>query len=457
MEYPGTKFTRPIRLTLLVLCVVLFFIISPTIILYTAGYRYDWHNGLLKETGSINIDIEPEDTEVYLNGIRLQEKLPIRLNNIVPAKYNLRIAASGYLDWTKEIEVKNKQTYYIKDIRLLKKNKPQLLVNEKIDNFFLSYNGQFILYSLIKGNDTEIWLRNNNLGQNILISTINTRKPLDIIWAEKNNYALITAAAENGYASLLVVNASNPSRLTDLTQILSGIKKVQWSNTIEPQLYYGTGENIYAYSPITSKSQVITENKYVDWHMENGQLWTIQNDISKQEYVIIKNTLGFSSEFNRLTPEDLDVAGGDITSETKVHILIARQETALIKTEKNSKMILTGRNYKYKIQADKFFISKFNNWWLLWSPLELWSYSQNEEPYLLSRSGEHLEQVVPLDEHNTLGLTWADKTAALFPYYLVGHEIINEKIKKSAADSENKIFYFIPEDKNKPGIWKLNY
>lgn len=93
----------------------------------------------------------------------------------------------------------------------------------------------------------------------------------------------------------------------------------------------------------------------------------------------------------------------------------------------------------------------------MWSQWEAWTYSEGEEPYLLNRSGEHLQEIIPLDKYNTLALTWADKTTVLFPYYLVSHDFINEKIEDLSADTENKILYFINQDKNKEGIWKLNY
>jgi hypothetical protein len=93
MEYPGTKFTKPIRQFMFIFFISAFFIISPLLIMYTAGYRYDWHNGLLKETGSISIDIEPQESVAYLNNIKLQKTPPIRLNNITPATYNTRLSA----------------------------------------------------------------------------------------------------------------------------------------------------------------------------------------------------------------------------------------------------------------------------------------------------------------------------------------------------------------------------
>jgi len=466
VEYPGTKFRRPIRLALLIIFIVAFFIISPAIIMYTAGYRYDWHNGLLKETGSINIDIEPKNAEAYLNNIKLQEKLPIRLNNIVPAKYNLRITLPGYFDWIKEIEVKNKQTNYIKEISLLKKNKPQSLIDSKINNFALSYDGSFILYTIQKNNNTEVWLWNNISGENQLISNIENSKRIEIAWAEENNYALIyekvlPARAQDygkdlSYSKFILFNPADPLKQTDIAKNNAPIKKFHWSNSSEPKLYYSTRENIYLYSPITDKSQIITKNIYTDWYMESDQLWTVQPNPSKKQYIIVRDTLGFNSTFNTLDSTDLDSENNNIDQiENNLQILAARENTLLLKTSKNSKMLLVTENSKHKVPAEKFVISKYNNWWLMWSQWELWTYSQNEEPYLLNRSGEQLQQAMPLDEHNTLGLVWADKSTALFPYYSVSHDIINERIITSAADTQNKIIYFI--NKNKNGIWKLNY
>ena len=44
-------------------------------------------------------------------------------------------------------------------------------------------------------------------------------------------------------------------------------------------------------------------------------------------------------------------------------------------------MILLTNTNKHKIDADKFLISKYNNWWLMWSQWEAWTYSEGEEPY----------------------------------------------------------------------------
>lgn len=444
---------------MLIIFIAAFFVISPIIIMYTAGYRYDWENGLLKQTGTISIDVEPKNATVYLNGIKLQDKMPIRLNNIAPAKYSLRITAPEYFDWLKEIEVKNKQTNYTKEISLLKKNKPEILINGKINDLAVSYDGRFIIYSVqndatsLAKDGSAIWLWDNTTQQATVLLNSNNTKLINMLWAEKNNYAVITDS-NAPYSRLLVINAENPLKQTNLAKNNAPIKKFVWENSSEPQLYYSTRENIFLYSPTTEKSQVITKNNYLDWYMENGQLWTMQIDSSTKQYNVIKDTLGFNSVFNKLDSTDINLATGQ-TEEENLQILAARQNTVLLQNNKSLQMILLTNSHKYKMPTEKFLISKYNNWWLIWSQWELWTYSEGEEPYLLNRSGEHLQKVMPLDKYNTLALVWANKTTVLFPYYLVTHDLLDEKITNAAADTENKILYFI--NQNKEGIWKLNY
>lgn len=455
MEYPGTRFSRSKRLSMLIVFIAAFFVISPIIIMYTAGYRYDWQNGLLKETGAISIDVEPENATVYLNGIKLESAMPIRLNNIAPAKYSLRITAPGYFDWIKEIEVKNKQTNYTKEISLIKKNKPQILVNKKIENYGISYDGRFIIYATQKNNVKEVWLWDNTTQQDTVLTRLNTAEPVLILWAAKNNYVLI---GDNNlpHSNLIAIDAENPAKQTDIAKSNNSIIKFVWENSAEPQLYYSTKENIFLYSPVTAKSQVVTKNTYLDWYIEDGQLWTMQLETSTKQYVITKDTLGFSSTLNNIDATDLNLATGQIEKEN-LQILATRQNTVLLKNNRGDQMMLITNSSKHKISADKFVISKYNNWWLLWSQWELWTYTEGEEPYLINRSSEHLQQVAPMDRYNTLALVWANKTTALFPYYLVSHDLLVEKISSLVADTENKILYFTSQEKNKEGIYKLEY
>jgi len=118
-------------------------------------------------------------------------------------------------------------------------------------------------------------------------------------------------------------------------------------------------------------------------------------------------------------------------------------------------MLLINKDKQYKLTADKYKISPYNQWWLIWSEWELWTYSHGEEPRLINRSGENLENVLPLDQYNTLGLIWENKLTALYPYYLVENTLANFKVDQVEVDSITKILYYT--QKNRKGVWKLNY
>ena len=455
MEYPGTKFTRPIRLALLFTLIGIFLIVSPLLIMYTAGYRYDWKEGLLKETGSINIDIRPATATVYLNNVKLNDQIPVRLNNIVPARYLVRISQDGYFDWNKEIEVKNKQTNYIKEISLLRKSKPEQVVAGTIDDFRISYDGRFIVYAIQKNSLTQIWLRDITNKVSTKLLELNPDIKTEFSWAEKNNYLAIGIKDES---MVYIINATNPKDFEDL----GGVEKFQWGNTTEPQLYYSNNDkNIFAYSPENQNTQIVTKNNYLDWQMDNDQLWTITENTTTQEYIITKDTLGFSSLIKKLRASDLRTNPQNGVVPINLHIIAAHQNTALLKTDTEPGMVLVHNDQVYKLAVNSFVVSPYNNWWLLWSDLELWGFQENAEPYLINRSGENLKQVVPLDQYNTLALVWANKTTALFPYYSVTHELVNERTTQVNADTSHKILYYIhgseSKEKNNDGIWKINY
>lgn len=447
MEYPGTKFTRPVRRFVLILFVAAFFIIAPLVILYATGYRYDWKNGLLRETGGISIDILPKNTTVYLNGLKLQDTMPVRLKNITPQKYSLRLSAPGYYDWQKEIEVKNKQTAYIKEIRLIKKSKPELVTKGKISGLALSSDGRYLVYLTQEKNRATVWLKDSATADaTSVISNVPSMADVRITWAPKNNYfAISEPTAPHKY--LMIVNADNPDKKTDLAKINgAAIIKFEWRESAEPELYYSTRYSIVSFTPDTARQSVVSTNNYLDWYMENGGLWTLQLSTTTQKIKIVKDTKGFSSELTSINSDDSPLPL------TSWRLLTARRDNALLKN-RDQNVILARADKKFTFSGEDFLISKFNNWWLISTPWELWTYSEGAEPYLLNRSGEKLQQVLPLDEYNTLALVWENKITVLFPYYFIQHDLVDEKILSAAADADNRLLYYTDET----GLWKLAY
>lgn len=449
MEYPGSIITKPVRYTILITFIVLFFISAPILVMYTSGYRYDWKRGFLRETGALNIDIEPKNSTALINNIYIKEGMPLRLTNRMPGKYNIIISSPGYFDWQKEIEIKNKQTLYIKEISLLKNSQPILVTTEKADNLNITFDSKFIIYTRIANNKIEIHLLTTDANSDITLAVLSEEDGVKITTAPNHNY-FVVADNKKPHNTLLIFNSNDLTKKIDLiARHRHPIIKYQWRETSSPELFYSTVDQLMSILPISEQRFILGKNIWHDWQMENGKLWSLQYSSTTEKIKIHRDTLGINEEF---FPENYFTQ-----TEQDINILFANNNNLLLKKAGQSEMIIATKNKKYNIAGDKYKISNYNNWWLIWTPWELWAYSIGEEPNLLNRSGEGLSNVEPLDKYNTLALIWEDKMTALYPYYLVTHNLIDTKINSMVTDTKNKKIYFSANINNQEGIWSINY
>ncbi len=453
MEYPGSKLSHKIRVAILVTYITAFFILCPLTILYSSGYRYDWQHGFPKRTGAISINVEPADAQVSLNEVEVKRGInekEVRLNSVPPGKYIIKITKSGYFDWVKDVEVKEMQTVYIKETILMKKETPQALDEGWVGAISLSPDGRYLAYAKAADMGAEIWLRDTSDNANKLFLNFKNRE-VSFAWGEKNKY-LIISDAESPYDSVVIAPLDAPDKYFDLVKkIKYPVDKYQWKKSLEPELFFSTDLKIMSIFPATQKMLTLAKNTFLDWHMENGQLWTLETNTTTAKIDIYKDAIGFKEIFNSL---DANPLGQEWN---KTQILMALRDNVLLKDRAKMETLLVTKNKKITLAGEKFFISEYNNWWLIWSPWELWGYAEGGDPVLLNRSGEQLREVLSMDKFNALTLTWANSTTALYPYYLVTHTFIDTPITDADVDTKNRIFYFSGSIKGQSGLWQLVY
>lgn len=128
--------------------------------LFASGYKFNlaWplqFDRLLVKTGTISISTSPKSAEVFLNnkqqtdpGFKLFKKdyvtTPIKLKNLIPARYVLRIEKEGYWPLEKEIRVESGLTTFAEDINLFRSNLPTLAYKAERSDILLSSSGNFI-------------------------------------------------------------------------------------------------------------------------------------------------------------------------------------------------------------------------------------------------------------------------------------------------------------------------
>lgn len=135
-----------VRYTLLTILITTFIVVAPIIILYTAGYRYNFVKNKIEKTGLIVVNSEPENATVFINGKEFKMKTEARIKNLLPDTYLVRVEKEGFHPWEKLLEVKSKLSTFAENIVLFKDALPEQIVSGKIQLSELSNDGKIMAF-----------------------------------------------------------------------------------------------------------------------------------------------------------------------------------------------------------------------------------------------------------------------------------------------------------------------
>ncbi|OGZ62414.1 MAG: hypothetical protein A3C58_03210 [Candidatus Staskawiczbacteria bacterium RIFCSPHIGHO2_02_FULL_34_10] len=118
--------TKKIRLIILAVCVLLFIIITPYVVLYSLGYRIDFENKKIVTTGGIYVRVLPQGSEVLIDS-KINNKTGLFSNsvfvqNLLPKQHSVLIKKDGYYNYQKNLLVKENEVTKLEHVILFKKN-----------------------------------------------------------------------------------------------------------------------------------------------------------------------------------------------------------------------------------------------------------------------------------------------------------------------------------------------
>lgn len=119
--------------------IAIFLIVSPLVILYTMGYRYNFTKGRVQKTGIIKVTSLPKGADIYLNGVKYEtSQTPAKIEYVLPGDYEIKLAKDGYFDWQKKLAVYENGTTFAEKIMLWKKSDSQLLTASSAAQFLIA-------------------------------------------------------------------------------------------------------------------------------------------------------------------------------------------------------------------------------------------------------------------------------------------------------------------------------
>lgn len=106
-----------------IIYLVIIVLVSSYLILLTYGYKVNWNTKKFEKTSIIYLASLPTDVNVFYNNKYLSESTPIKIINVFPGIYDIRIENELYQTWDKTYFVKSDMVSQNPDIILILKNK----------------------------------------------------------------------------------------------------------------------------------------------------------------------------------------------------------------------------------------------------------------------------------------------------------------------------------------------
>ncbi len=166
---------------------IFFFIVTPILVFYTQGYRFDFEKKEIIQTGGLYFEIQPNQSSVYLNNkfVKKTDFLfhSILIENLLPKKHKVTIKKEDYVSWEKELEVKEKQVTEVSTITLFPRDFKFQSISKKVEKFWVSPQEEKIVWLEKEKEDWElkIYNLNNELQSHLLKEKDISRRNVDFI------------------------------------------------------------------------------------------------------------------------------------------------------------------------------------------------------------------------------------------------------------------------------------
>ncbi|MDP2820835.1 MAG: hypothetical protein Q8O39_01345 [bacterium] len=434
----------------LIFCVflVLFFIFAPIVIFYSLGYRFDFQNKKLVQTGGIYVKTQPKKAKVFLNEefVNFTDFLggSFFIKNLLPGNYSLEIQNDGYGSWSKNLLVEEKMVTEVKEVILLPNEIPSLILDQKVIDFYSSPSLKKMLV-----------LKNDEKGANFYLNEIdeNPKKltaSAEFFFNINSSFKKINGVFWNENEEKIIINSDKGFYLLEKIGnkksklILNpNIKIVGFAS--ENKISYLDANGvlvIYNLEDLTSE-MIKTKNKDCIW--KNGSFLCLDIEGFAEKIGIDGKT---QKVFNL---EPLSI------SDKKIYEIIAKSNKIFVQ-ENNALWLLDQKNIFEKIEINSGFISPApdNKKIAIFqkeNPEISLFYLEKDYQQPIKESGQKNKIIKQKDVSN---IFWFD------PYHLFiqkpdkitfietdnkgkinQFEVFNKPIKKAVYDEKKKAFYIL--------------
>lgn len=324
--------TSSFRRKLFLFFVIIFILLSISIVYYARGYRFDTQLFTLTQTGSVYIESSQRSVSIYLNDKLYKDKSNLLkrgtlISSIFPKKYTVRIEKDGFVPYRKHIRVQPLHVSRLFHVLLVPQkisplsSVPASTSNKKAVRIVDANNSGYVLlidsagqYSLIH---TRTPSQSFSLNRRIASLTKNTyesyalaRKESSALYAKQGNIIFEIQLSSEIIRPLLQVRASSTK------QFLKGNFVYSIASSSIALYDIRSPSAVRTLVPPFSPREVIlyegTENNHA-FLLSNGDVWLLRDSLFEK--------IAHDAKFIQFSPDGYKLLFQDTSGSVFVHIL----------------------------------------------------------------------------------------------------------------------------------------
>lgn len=308
--------TPKTRRILFIVCVFLFLTVTPTVIFYSQGYRFDWNNRKIVKTGGLYFKILPRGAEIFLDG-QSKKKTDLffasaLVDNLFPREYQIKITKSGYQAWQKTLKVEESKVTEIKNVFLIPQDLEFKEIGQKIEAFFISPDQTKIIIkeTIIEQQEPSWALKLIDLKINVKSQVVN-QTALDKNGARLES--IVWSSGSDGLILKTLINEQEKYWLIDLKQNPPSLEPIDVpENTfllgfhpIDPGLFVFSqktdrGFNLFSLNAQNKNLPALLLKDILAWQIDEKNILFLSSD------GFLERT-GLNGQAQKLIPEPLNL------------------------------------------------------------------------------------------------------------------------------------------------------
>ena len=262
--------------------IALFLIAAPPLVLYTAGFRYDFKYKRIIETGSMVVKSNPEGALIFINGEQYKDQTPTIINTIPPGKINLLVQKQGYHDWEKEVEIYERVTAFEDSIKLYPTANPEPILSKLIIDYWWNNKYDKIAYAT---KDGELRMFNTLNKKDLLIANVKDKKLKEFKWSYFDDQFLFSRISGKD-EEYFIVDADFFEKMIRIDSIINiPIESAQWDQSAPNTLYAISGGSLYRIPYLLQTARLVYKGPVESYLAEKSRIIFIEKDKSGENFV----------------------------------------------------------------------------------------------------------------------------------------------------------------------------